>query len=64
MLLREQGGTHRQWRLALGPIRVLNRETHPHCNWSVTPSGTPREIAAIERLLDTARLDYPLVADA
>jgi hypothetical protein len=61
-LARELGGTQRQWRLAIGPVRVHDRATHPHCNWSVAPSGSIREIEAIEQLLDEVRLRYPLAA--
>jgi hypothetical protein len=61
-LVRKAGGTRRQWRMALGPVRLHDRATHPHCNWSVAPSGSTREIAEIERLLDDIRLSHPLVA--
>jgi len=60
-LARRVGGTERRWRMALGPIILHDRATHPHCNWSVRPSGDPRETAHIEQLLDTLRLDHPLV---
>ncbi|KQS02320.1 hypothetical protein ASG11_16295 [Sphingomonas sp. Leaf357] len=60
-LTRTSGGTARGWRIALGPIKVRSAATHVHCNWEVEPSGTEREIAAIERLLDQVRLDHPLV---
>ena len=61
-LARRVGGTQRQWRMALGAIILHDRATHPHCNWSVRPSGGVRETAAIERLLDTVRLDHPMVS--
>jgi len=60
-LMRRAGGTRRQWRAAVGSVRLLDRVTHPHCSWSVTPGGTPREIAEVERLLDTVRLEHPHV---
>ena len=60
-LARSSGGTQRQWRLVVGPVRLHDAETHPHCNWSVAPSGTPREIGEVERLLDRVRLDHPVV---
>jgi len=59
-LARRQGGTQRRWRIALGPIILHDPATHPHCNWSVRPSGTPRETAAIEHLLDHLRLEHPM----
>ena len=60
-LVRQGGGTQRRWRIALGPVRLRDPIDYAHCNWDVTPSGTPRENAAIERLLDTIRLDHPTV---
>lgn len=60
-LVRKRGGTRRRWRIALGPIRVYDRATHPHCNWSVSPSGNASDIEAIEALLDEVRLDHPIV---
>jgi hypothetical protein len=59
-LMRQRGGTVRRWRLAVGPVRVYDPATHGPCNWSVAPSGTTAENAAIERLLDTVRLEVPL----
>lgn len=47
--------------MALGPIRVYDSNTHPHCNWSAAPSGSFDENEAIERLLDDARLTHPMV---
>ena len=61
-LVRKSGGSRRQWRIAIGPVRVLDAATHPHCNWSVTPSGSHSEIAAVERLLDDVRLSHPIVS--
>jgi hypothetical protein len=61
-LVRKSGGTQRRWRLAIGPVRFHDRATHPHCNWSVTPSGTPAENSEIEQLLDDVRLRFPVVA--
>ncbi len=60
-LVRQAGGSQRGWRLAIGPIRLHDPATHPHCNWSLTPSGTARENERIEALLDTVRLRHPIV---
>lgn len=60
-LVRSFGGSPRRWRIVLGPIRLHDLATHSHCNWSVAPSGGTREVAQIERLLDTLRLDHPIV---
>lgn len=55
-LARDHGGTKRRWRVAVGGVRVHSVATHPHCNWSIEPSGTASENDAIERLLDDLRL--------
>ena len=61
LLVRQTGASRRQWQLAVGSIRVHDQFTHPHCNWSLAPSGTPRENELIEDLLDRVRLDHPIV---
>lgn len=60
-LMRRAGGTKRGWRLAIGAVRVYDPATHPHCNWSVSPSGSANQNAAIETVLDDLRLSYPIV---
>jgi hypothetical protein len=62
-LMRRHGGTARRWRLAVGPVRVYDPATHGPGNWSVAPTGTTTENAAIERLLDTLRLEVPLAVE-
>ncbi|WP_447725520.1 hypothetical protein [Sphingomonas koreensis] len=61
-LVKQAGGTQRRWRIALGPVKLRAPRSSSHCNWEVTPGGTPRENAAIERLLDTVRLDHPNIS--
>jgi hypothetical protein len=60
-LVREQGGNSQSWRRALGRIRVRDAATHAHCNWEITAGGSERQRAAIEDLLDSVRLDQPVV---
>lgn len=60
-LVREQGGDRRRWRLVLGEVRVYPLATHPHCNWSVTPSGAFTDIDAVETLVDQVRAQHPIV---
>lgn len=60
-LMRRAGGTKRAWRLAIGPVQVHDAATHPHCNWSVSPSGTFAQNGEIERVLDELRLEHPMV---
>ena len=62
-LVRKVGGTQRQWRLAIGPVRLHDRATHSHCNWSVAPSGSSQVIAEIENLLDDVRLSHPFIRE-
>ena len=64
MLVRQVGGERRRWRVAVGQVRVHSLATHPHCNWSLAPSGTAREIAEIERLSDDLRMLHPIVEAA
>ena len=61
-LVREQGSDRRRWRLVLGEVRVYSLATHPHCNWSVTPSGAFADIDAVETLVDRVRGEHPIVA--
>lgn len=61
-LIRRHGGTVRRWRAVLGQMRVYDAETHPHCNWSLAPSGAAGDVAAVEKLLDELRIAHPLVA--
>ncbi len=60
-LIRLRGGSARRWRSVIGPVRVYDLATHAHCNWSVSPSGEPREVLQVESLLDTVRLDHPMI---
>jgi hypothetical protein len=62
-LASQSGGTRRRWRMAVGPVRLHDVVSYPHCNWSITPSGGTREIAEIERLLDTVRITHPIIAE-
>lgn len=61
-LVRQAGGTQRRWRIALGPVQLRDPRSYAHCNWEVRPSGTPRENATIERMMDTIRLEHPTVS--
>jgi hypothetical protein len=60
-LVRNAGGSQRQWRLAIGPVTQHDVTTHSHCNSSVAPSGSARENELIETLLDSLRLRHPMV---
>lgn len=60
-LIRAHGGSRLRWRRALGPVRLYDVATHPHCNWAVTPSGTVSENRAIEELCDEVRGEHPVV---
>jgi hypothetical protein len=61
-LLRQLGGTRRRWRQVLGEVRVYGADTHPHCNWSLTPAGSAAEIGAVERVADRLRGEHPIVS--
>jgi hypothetical protein len=60
-LMRTAGGSQRRWRSVIGPVKIHDAATHIHCNWSLAPSGTAREVAEVERLLDTLRHERPIV---
>jgi hypothetical protein len=61
-LVRRCGGSRRRWRAVLGTLRLYDAATHPHCNWSLAPSGGAGEVAAVESLLDEIRIRHPLIA--
>jgi hypothetical protein len=61
-LIRAHGGGSRAWRAAVGPVRVYDVATHPHCNWAVMPSGSIGENAAVERLCDSVRAEHPIIS--
>jgi hypothetical protein len=61
-LVRERGGARHRWRQRIGAMRLYPRETHPHCNWSVSPTGGVGEIEAVEALTDELRLKHPVLA--
>lgn len=60
-LVRQAGGTRRHWRHVIGPVRIHDPATHPHCNWSIYPTGSAEDTDRIERLLDDVRLSRPIV---
>lgn len=60
-LVRQAGGNRRRWRLVLGDVKVYSTATHPHCNWSVTPTGSPSENDTVERIADDLRVSRPIV---
>lgn len=61
-LIREAGGNRRRWRLVVGEVKVYDVRTHPHCNWSVTPSGSAAEADTVERVADDLRARHPIVS--
>ena len=60
-LLRAHGGTRRRWRTVIGAVRIYDPATHPHCNWSIAPSGSGAEVAAVETAADTLRETCPIL---
>ncbi|USU03954.1 hypothetical protein NF700_11290 [Sphingomonadaceae bacterium OTU29MARTA1] len=61
-LVRKAGGNRRRWRLVLGDMKVYAVATHPHCNWSVTPTGSAAENDIVERIADDLRVTHPIVS--
>ncbi|NWK98190.1 hypothetical protein DM806_21495 [Sphingobium lactosutens] len=60
-LLRAHGGQKHKWRTLLGPVRLYDRATHPHCNWTLNPAGSPAEVERVEQLADELRLAHPIL---
>jgi hypothetical protein len=60
-LTRRFGGNRRRWRLVIGDVKLYSRDTHPHCNWAVNPSGGAREVEAVEQVADDLRDQHPIV---
>ncbi len=60
-LVRQAGGNRRRWRLVVGDVRLYDPATHPHCNWSITPTGSAIENDTVERIADDLRLKHPIV---
>lgn len=60
-LVFDHGGSKHRWRQAIGAVRRYSTATHPHCNWTVTPTGSVADVTAIETLLDDLRLRHPLL---
>jgi hypothetical protein len=61
-LLRDHGRSKHHWRKAIGGLRLYDAATHPHCNWTATPTGSLRDVALIESLLDDMRFTYPMLS--
>lgn len=61
-LVRRLGGSLRRWRVVIGPVRLHDATTHPHCNWSVDLSGSTRATGAVEQRLNEVRLAYSIIA--
>ncbi len=62
-LVRQAGGNRRRWRLVVGDVRLYDPATHPHCNWSITPTGSASENDTVERIADDLRLKHPIVRE-
>jgi hypothetical protein len=60
-LIKQAGGNRRRWRLVIGEVKLYDPKTHPHCNWSVTPTGTAAENDVVERIADDLRIRHPIV---
>ncbi|HZF46939.1 MAG TPA: hypothetical protein VEZ26_11410 [Sphingomonadaceae bacterium] len=60
-LVRDHGGTRQRWRKVVGPIRIYDLRTHPHCNWMVDATGSTSDIAKVESLLDELRQNHPII---
>jgi hypothetical protein len=60
-LVRSHGRSRRHWRIVLGRVRTYPLSTHPSCNWSIDPTGTPGDVEAAQQALDRMRAEHPFV---
>lgn len=60
-LVREYGGAKHLWRRRVGAVKLYDQATHAHCNWALSPTGTARQVEAIESLVDDLRLTHPIL---
>lgn len=63
-LVREHGGAKHLWRRRVGVVKLYSLTTHAHCNWAIAPTGSAKQIDAIENLIDDLRLSYPILTGA
>jgi hypothetical protein len=47
MLAGVVGGDENDWKRAIGAVEVLDIVWHPKCNWTVNPTGSIEQVAAI-----------------
>ena len=59
MLAGVVGGPQEEWRSRIGELEVLSLAAHPRCNWSVVPTGTPQQVAAIDTAVELVRGEHP-----
>ncbi|MFD1612586.1 hypothetical protein ACFSCW_12315 [Sphingomonas tabacisoli] len=60
-LTKRFGGNRRRWRIVIGDVKLYSRDTHPHCNWAVNPSGSAGENGAVEQVADELRARHAIV---
>jgi hypothetical protein len=60
-LVRATGESRGHWRRVLGPVKLYSRDTHPSCNWSIEPSGSVRDVANAQDMLDGVRVEHPFL---
>ena len=60
-IVRTHDGSATRWRKVVGQVRVYSRATHAHCNWEVMPTGSARDVALVELMVDRIRPQHPYV---
>uniref|UniRef100_UPI0035C9F4E4 hypothetical protein n=1 Tax=uncultured Sphingomonas sp. TaxID=158754 RepID=UPI0035C9F4E4 len=56
------GGTEEEWRAAIGEIEKLPTWANIRSNWAVHPTGSAKQLAAIEKAVEVVRAAQPYVA--
>lgn len=58
------GGTEPEWSKRIGRVDVLNTIQNIHCDWRITPSGSPDQVHAIETAAALLAKQEPYVTRA
>jgi hypothetical protein len=49
------------WLEQIGPVKMLPIATHIHCNWSVSPIATGKDLNAITSAIEIVRAKHPCI---
>ena len=55
------GESEAAWTKRIGDVAILPIVFNPHCNWSVSPSGTAEQRDAIGKAVELVRTEHPYI---